>query len=170
MTLNLIFLPLGRVADFFVLSAVTYEYYLAEVFGGLVMFKGKRFSIKGNWVIEFLICLGISALAIIGLSFAFALVANGLEDSTGNLGLFSLAALLLGAAIGGFASAKIKKEGALVFSALVAVAIVLIMLIICLIAGGNLGGALMNYGCYMGVAVFSAFIGARERKRRHHKR
>jgi lysylphosphatidylglycerol synthetase-like protein (DUF2156 family) len=159
------------VAEFFVLSALTYEYYLAEVFGGLVMFKGKRFSIKGNWVIEFLICLGISSLAIIGLSFAFALVANGLEDSTGNLGIFSLVSLLLGAAAGGFVSAKIKKEGALVFSALVAVAVVIIMLLICVISCGKIsGGAFMNYGCYMGVAVFSAFLGSRERKHRHHKR
>ena len=135
------------------------------------MFKGKRFSIKGNWVIEFLIAFAISALAIIGLSFAFALVANGLEDSTGNLGIFSLVSLLLGAAVGGFVSAKIKKEGALLFSALVAVAVVIIMLIICVISCGKIGGGtFMNYGCYLGVAIFSAFLGSREKKPRRHRR
>ena len=135
------------------------------------MFKGKRFSIKGNLAIEFLICLGISALAIVGLSFVFALVANGLEDSTGNLGIFSLISLLLGGAIGGFISAKIKKDGALIFSALVALATVLIMLVICVIMSGKIGGgAFMNYACYMGVAVFSAFLGSREKRHKHRKR
>ena len=135
------------------------------------MFKGKRFSIKGNWAVEFLISFAISVLAILLISFAFALVANGLEDSTGNLGIFSLVSLLLGAAIGGFASSKIKKDGALVFSALVALAVVLIMLIICAIMSGKIGGgAFMNYGCYMGVAVFSAFLGSREKKHKHHRK
>ena len=155
---------------FFVLSYIGSEYNLAEVLGGYYMFNGRRVSFKGNVAFEFLICFLISALAIVGLSFIFALIANSLEDSTGHLGIFSLVTLLMGGAIGGFITAKVKRDGALVFSAIVALAVVAIMLIICLITSGNLGGAFMNYACYMGVAIFSAFLGSREKKHRRHKR
>ena len=75
------------------------------------MFKGKRFSLKGNIGLTFLSCLAVSALIIIFLSLIFAIVANKLEDPTGNLGIFSFAVLIRGAAAGGFISAKMKKEG-----------------------------------------------------------
>ena len=131
------------------------------------MNKGKRISLKGNFAAIFAICLAISTSAVILLSMTFALVAIMSKDPTGNLGIFSLSALLLGGAIGGFASAKIRKEGAVVFSALVALAVVMIMLIVCIIINGKIGGgAFMNYACYVGVSAFSGFLGAREKKYR----
>ncbi len=135
------------------------------------MFKGKRFSLSGNWAVMFLICFAISALSILLISLCFALVANTSSDPTGNLGIFSLISLILGGAIGGFSSAKIKKESAVLFSVLVALAITLVMLIICIILSGKVSGAaLMNYACYVGVSTLSSIIGAREKKRGHHKR
>ena len=135
------------------------------------MFKGKGISTRRNIWVTFLICLGISAAAIVLLSLLFAMIAFMLKDPTVNLGFFSLAALLLGGATGGFTSAKIKKEGTLMFSALVALTTTLIMLIICVIMTGKAsGGALMNYTCYIGVATLFSLLGAREKKRKHHRR
>ncbi len=131
------------------------------------MYKWKRFSSNSNTAITFLICLGISLSAVILLSCLFALVANTSKNPTGNLGVFSLCALLISGAVGGFISAKIKKEKAMTFSALIALAVVAIMLIICIIIKGKLSGsAFMNYACYMGIASFSGFLGSREKKRR----
>lgn len=136
------------------------------------MHKGKRLSLKGNIAMTFLICLAMSALVIILLSLIFALIANMSKDPTGNLGIFSLVSLLLGATISGFASAKIKKESAVGFSALVALALTLVMLLICVIANsGKIPvSAFMNYACYNGVATLSAFIGSRERRHKRHIR
>ena len=135
------------------------------------MFKGKRFSLKGNIAITFLICFALSALAIILLSLIFALIANASSDPTGNLGIFSLASLLIGGVVGGFASAKIKKESAVLFSALVALAVTLVMLIVCVIMSGRVGvAAFMNYACYIGVATLAALFGAREKRHKRHKR
>ena len=135
------------------------------------MFKGKRFSLKGNIGLTFLSCLAVSALIIIFLSLIFAIVANTLEDPTGNLGIFSFAVLIIGAAAGGFISAKMKKEGAVVFSSLVALTLTLIMLVICLITDGGVNlSALMNYLCYIGVASLGATVGAKEGRHKHHKK
>lgn len=134
------------------------------------MFK-KRLSLKGNPTVTFVICLAISALIIIFLSVIFAFIANASGDPTGNLGLFSLTTLIVGAAASGFISAKIKKEGALIFSTLVALALTLIMLLVCVIMGGGVSlSAFMNYLCYVGVAALSAFIGSREGRHKRHKR
>ena len=119
----------------------------------------------------FLTCLALSIFAILAFALIFALVANASKDSTGNLGLFSLLSMLLGAVVSGFSSAKIKKEGAVAFSALVALAVVLIMLLCCVIFSGKVPvSAFMNYACYIGVATLSALFGAREKHKRHHKR
>jgi putative membrane protein (TIGR04086 family) len=135
------------------------------------MHKIKRFLPKGNLAITFLISLAISTSAIILLSLTFALIANMSNDPTGNLEIFSFVALLLSGAIGGFSSAKIKKDGALLFSALVALALTLVMLIISVIINGKVsGGAFMNYLCYIGMAIIFSLLGSRESKKKHHKR
>ena len=135
------------------------------------MYKGKGISLKDNFVLILLICLAISVLSILTLSFIFAMIASMSKDPTGNLGIFSLATLLISGAISGFASAKIKKEGAIGFSALVTLVSCLIMLVLCLIIIGKVsGGAIMNYVCYMLMSVFFAFLGSREKKHKRHKR
>ena len=140
------------------------------MFLGRLMYKLKRFS-SNNTAITFLICLGISLFSVVLLSCIFALIANTSTDPTGNLGIFSLCTLLVSGAIGGFICAKIKKEKAMTFVALTALAVVLIMLIICIIISGKIsGGAFMNYACYMGIASFSGFLGSREKKHKRHRR
>ena len=135
------------------------------------MYKGKRFLVKDNWAVVFLICLAMSAMVIILLSLMFALVSNMSNDPTGNLGIFSLLTVLLAAAASGFATAKIKKENAIGFSALVSLATVLIMLLSCVIMNGKVSGsAFMNYICYIGVATLFSLLGAREKSHKRHRR
>lgn len=135
------------------------------------MHKYNGFSLKNNFWLMLIICLSISVVSILLISIIFALVAEGSKDPTGNIGIFSLSALLISGAISGFVSAKIKGEKAIGFSALISLVTIFIMLMLCLIISGKVGsGALMNYLCYMLVSVFFSFIGSREKKHRHHKR
>ncbi len=131
----------------------------------------KRKGLLSNNLGRFLISLGFSALMIVALSFVFALVAGKLTDPTKNLAIFSFAALLISAAAGGIFSARIS-DGKLSFSLLSSAAVLLIMLIVCIVANSGKipASAFMNYGCYMGVAVFSAFLGSREKKHKHHRK
>ena len=134
------------------------------------MFKGKKHT--GRSVAEeLLICLGLSALVIIITSLIGALIASGLKDPTGNLGLISLIAMIISALVSGIFSARFG-DGGLRRSALEALAVVLIMLLICVImsAGRVSGGAFMNYGCYFGIYILSAYLGRRRQGHRRHKR
>ena len=135
------------------------------------MLKGKRLSLKDNTALTFLACLGFSLLALVLFSVVFAIIANLSNDPTSMLGLFSLGALILGGAVGGFFSARMKKEGTLLFSLLVALAIVMLMLIICVVICGKISGsAFMNYGCYIGISALTSLLGSRERKHKHRRR
>ena len=91
----------------------------------------RNFSFKNNFWAVLLICLAISVLCILSVSFIFALISSTSNDPTGSLGIFSLSALLISGAVSGFISGKIKKEGGVGFSALMALATTLIMLIFC---------------------------------------
>lgn len=132
------------------------------------MFKGKRIN-DGGIMKSFIISFSISFLIILLLSLLSALIAGSLDDPSRAVGLFSLGSLLVSAAASGVISSRIKGEGGLKFAILVALAVVLIMLLINVIvcSGKVSGGSFMNYGCYMGVATLSAFLG---RKRERHKR
>lgn len=134
------------------------------------MQKGRR-ALASSTPISFLICLGLSGGVIMLLSVIGALVASGLDDPTGNLGLISLAVMLISAAITGIFCTRIKGDGGVGFSALVALAVVLIMLLInVIICAGKVSlGAFMNYICFIGVAVGSAFLGKKRERRGHRK-
>ena len=132
------------------------------------MLNGKRTG-GGGIMKTFLLCFAISVLLILLLTLISALIAGGLEDPGKAIGLFSLGSMLISAAASGVFSSRIKGEGGLKFATLVALAVVLTMLLInVIICGGKVsGGSFMNYGCYMGVASLSAFLG---RKRVGHSR
>ena len=132
------------------------------------MFGFKR-SGGGEVARTFLICFAISVLLILLFSLISAVIVGSLDDPTKSVGLFSLATMLLSAAVSGVVSSRIKGEGGLKFATLVALAVVLIMLLVnVIISNGKVsGGAFMNYGCYLGVAALSAFLG---RKRSGHRR
>ncbi len=134
------------------------------------MQKGRR-ALAGSTPRSFLICLGVSGGVIVLLSVVGALVASGLEDPTGNLGLISLAVMLISAAITGIICTRIKGDGGVGFSALVALAVVLVMLLInVIICAGKVSlGAFMNYICFIGVAVGAAFLGKKRERRGHRK-
>ncbi len=109
-----------------------------------------------------------SGVLLIALSLLSAILLSGMKNPTANIKIFSLAVLLVCAAISGFASSRYNGNA---LSGIIASAIFVgIMLIISLIAAkGDIGGGIfMNYLCYMLVAAFSAFLGKkRERRRRH---
>ena len=131
----------------------------------------RNFSFKNNFWAVLLICLAISVLCILSVSFIFALISSTSNDPTGSLGIFSLSALLISGAVSGFISGKIKKEGGIGFSALMALATTLIMLIFCIIISGKVsGGAIMNYVCYIGVSTLMGFLATRKTGRARHKR
>lgn len=132
------------------------------------MFKGKRIN-DGGIMKRFIISFCISFLIILLLSLLSALIAVSLDDPSKVTGLFSLGSLLISAAVSGVLSSRIKGDGGVKFAILVALAVVLIMLLVNVIvcSGKVSGGSFMNYGCYMGVAALSAFLG---RKRDRHKR
>ena len=125
-------------------------------------------TIKENlWVA---IILGsLSSLLILGLAAALAsLLLIGLENPSEQIGLASLAVILLSAMISGFAlSVFFGKDGfvrALISLLIAAIAFVVI--------GGCTGGittaCLMNAASYLGTGALSAFIG-RPRSRRHRR-
>ena len=134
------------------------------------MFKGKK-STGRSVAEEMLICLGLSALVIILTSLVGALIASGLKDPTGSLGLISLGAMVVSAIVSGLFSARFG-DGSLRRSALEALAVVLIMLLVGVIisAGRVSGGAFMNYGCYFGIYLLSAYLGRRKHGHRRHRR
>ena len=134
------------------------------------MHKGKRMP-SGGVAQSFIICFLISALLIILLSLISAVILGALEDPTGNVGLFSLGAMLLSAIASGVCCVQIKGEDGVRFSALVALAVVLVMLLInVILSQGRVSvGAFMNYGCYLGCFILAAYLGKRKDRHRKHR-
>ena len=119
----------------------------------------------------FLICFAISVILILLFSLISSAIVGSLDDPTESVGIFSLGTMLIAAALSGIISTRIKGEGGLRFSTLVALSVVLIMLLInVIISSGRVsGGAFMNYGCYLGVVALSAFLGRKREGHRKHR-
>ena len=134
------------------------------------MQKIKRAFKNSIWG-SFMICALLSGACILLFSLIFALIAGSLDDPTGNLGIFSLCAMLISAAISGFINSRIKGEGGVGFATLVALSIVLIMLLINVIAcGGKISlSAFMNYVCYLGVSALASYLGDKRAVKRRHR-
>ena len=131
----------------------------------------KRFKKNDSPLVSYLICFGAAVASVVLFSFIMALVASLTENPGGLTDILSLVALVLSGAFCGVFVAKFYKQNSIYFAALVSLAISLIMLVVCIIVNGKVSGsALMNYGCYISVAVFSAFLGSREKKRRKHRK
>ena len=130
----------------------------------------KRFKKIDSPIVSYFICLGASALAMLLFSLVIAVISSFTENPGGLTDILSLVALVLSGAFCGVFTAKFGKRDSFFSAALVALAIVLIMLVICIIVNGKIGGgALMNYGCYIGMTLFSAFLGSKEKKHRKHR-
>lgn len=131
------------------------------------MQKGKNgtMGVGGTFLICLLISFGVMLIvAVIGGAIAYLT-----DDPTAYIPPIALAAILLSAVINGACSSRIKGDGGVGFSVLVALALMLLLLLInVIINGGKVGGgAFMNYGCYLATAALAAYLGrVRQRKRR----
>ena len=134
------------------------------------MLKTKRGN-DGGIFISFVICFVFSALTIVVLSLVSAIIVNGLDDPTAFLGIFSLGTMVLSAIGSGIFSIKFRRESTVGYSALVALSVVLVMLLInVILSGGKISvAAFMNYACYIGANALGAIIakqmGGRRRRR-----
>ena len=119
----------------------------------------------------FILCFAISILLIVLFSLFSALILDGLKDPTKNIGVFSLSAMVLSAILSGVLCSRIKGESGLRFASLVGLAVVLLMLLInVIISSGKVSlAAFMNYGCYLGAYILSAYLGRKRDGRHRHK-
>ena len=120
---------------------------------------------------KFILCFAISILLIVLFSLFSALILDGLKDPTKNIGVFSLSAMVLSAILSGVLCSRIKGESGLRFASLVGLAVVLLMLLInVIISSGKVSlSAFMNYGCYLGAYILSAYLGRKRDGRHRHK-
>ena len=135
------------------------------------MIKEKN-SIFGGGARQLLVGIGISVLCVIISAFCATAAAGATDDPTGIMSIYSLVALLVSGAVSGFLLSRLL-EGGMGASMLSSLGTVILMLAVALfISGGTLSaGAAMNYLCYLGVALLSAFLGKkRGGKPRHRKR
>ena len=114
--------------------------------------------------------LGVLASAILTalLSFIFSFIALSMANPDGAVGIFSIAALIITAAITGFTLSRVKGEGGVLLSTLSALLFTLILLLIGLIAsGGALPlGCIINYVCFIAVSAISSLLGRRRGRTR----
>ena len=131
------------------------------------MHKIKRHSDMVSGYGGFLLYFALSLLTIIGLSLISTVILGTLDDPTRCIGIFSLGTLLISAVVCGVICGR-RFEG-LKHPLLISLSVVLIMLLCgVIISGGKLTwGAFMNYGCYIGAYVLSAFLGKKRARHRH---
>ena len=110
--------------------------------------------------ISFMRCVIISALLLPICALVAAIVANALKDPTSSIGILSLGSILLSAAISGAVCTRTCGADGVKISALTALFITLIMMLMGFISGGGKlpFGALMNYVCYLLTFTFCAVV------------
>ena len=136
------------------------------------MLKVKKYIKQKDIKWSFLICLGVSLLAVPFISLIAAFIVNLTDDPTANIGLCSLLTMIASAVFSGAFISLYKKDSSVGFAALVTLCVVLIMLLIgAVFCNGKLSAsAFMNYGCYFGVACISAYLIKNKKGRRRHTR
>ena len=126
-------------------------------------FKGLKPGALGRFIPCVLISLGVTLLSTL----IMAALAASSENPSAKIGLYSLVALLLSAAVSGFISARISPDTGIKYPFLTSLATVLIMLLLSVIMGSSPSGAsFMNYGCFMLVCVFVGLVSRKRDKRR----
>ena len=120
----------------------------------------------GKWPMGILLQAGLLPICVL----LFCAIAYALEDPTPKLGLFSLGAFLLCAAVS--ASVMPRLTGGFLPALLSSLLFALLILL-----GGLIGSrghlpamACMNLLCYMLTSAFFAFLASRKRERRHRAR
>ncbi len=109
-----------------------------------------------------------SSVMLIVASLCASLILGGSKDAIGSISIAALICFMVSAAISGFAIAKYKGEGGFTASLIASVIFSAAVIAIALIAGdGGIKGAVpMNCLCYVLVAAFTAYLGARRKRRR----
>ena len=99
-----------------------------------------------------------------------AILALRAESPMDAASVYSLASVVVSAALGGFILCKIKGEGGVKHSLICASLSTALLLILGMIIGGLPGiSSLINYVSFIGTASVFAFLG-RKRERRHKRR
>jgi putative membrane protein (TIGR04086 family) len=127
---------------------------------------------ENNILVSFALSIGICFGSAVIVAFILALIANSSANSTENIPLFALITLVISAAVSGVVISRIKGLGGVKFSALSALAFVLILLLASVIAnnGAVPPSAFMNYGCFIGMTAVSAYLGRKKDTKRRRKR
>ena len=131
--------------------------------------RGVKIQKSALGSLAFGVIFSFTSLFII--SFVCSLVLIATENPGGSINGVSLAALLITAAVSGFAVSKYKGEGGMKISLICALISAAVILAISLISsGGNIsGGIFMDSLCYVLIAAFTAFLGRRREGRRRHR-
>ena len=124
---------------------------------------------QSNKNLKELFISGIFTILVIAvISFAAAILCSFNYKNSGDLKLYSFAALILAGLLTGFINSKRNGMKTAVFTALFVSLILLLIGII--ITGGKIGfGAIMNYLCFFLLSVAGAYIG-RKKERRHRRK
>ena len=129
----------------------------------------KNKKVGDSVLYTYFLSLGISVFSLLVCAFVASIVIYSGKDPTQGVGVASLITLILSAALSGIIISRISCEGGVKIAGLSALATVFIMLIIGVIlnSGKASPGAFINYGCYVGISLLSAYLGRkRGRKRR----
>ena len=120
----------------------------------------------------FVLSLGVCIATVVAVSFVLALIANSSVNSTENIPLFSLVSLVVSAAASGAIISRMRGQGEIKYTALGALSFVLLLLLIAIIAtkGAVPPSAFMNYGCYLGTSLLSAYLTRSRGKARRRRR
>ena len=103
-------------------------------------------------------------------AFVAALFALRAESPMDAASVYSIPAVVVSAAFGGFILSKIRGEGGVKHAVISAALAASVLFIIGLITGGMPGvSAMINYISFVGIAGIFAFLG-RKRERRHKRR
>lgn len=135
------------------------------------MIKVKKvFSKKGKsgGAKAFLFGMLISVVSFFVFSALAAILASSADNPTGSVGIYSLLALTLSAAVSGALISRMGGQGGMRFSLICSLCTVLLMALYAIITTGGApkSAALMNYICYIGVSALFSFLG---RKREGHR-
>ena len=131
----------------------------------------KKKKSTDNGIFLLLISVGVAISAIILWAMIMAIIAYFGKNPSETVGVFSLIALILSAFTTGLIITRLSCDDGIKFTLLASLALILILLLITVIAEkGNVpASAFLNYGCFIGISVFSAFIGRKKDKKRRRR-
>lgn len=131
------------------------------------MAKTRRAKERGLLASVF-IGAGLSAVVLLILSLVIGGVIYMLADPLSAIDIGSLIVLLLGGVISSFIISRRSKEKQVATALLSALLLCACLLVVgAILGGGNISPrALLNYLCYIGVALIGSWLGGRKTRRR----